>query len=192
MKNKILLIVMLLLLPLNVFAKENSILVNCDNLSLENNMEVQCEIVAENFNYSVTSISGQVKLSENLKLIESNYDNKIWKVLDKKFTVRDINLIGEDKYVESNFKIAIFKIKAVNKKDSEGLIQLVNVVVGDDMYESHNITVDEKQLNLRYDKKNEEINTNPTTKGINVSIPIICIILLFGYAVFLTMRKKEN
>jgi hypothetical protein len=196
MKNKMLLLIfLLLLLPLNVFASTNKVTISCEKFLLKNNEETTCKIIAKNLNFITTSISGKVKFSNNLELIESNYDNAQWKILDDKFNVKDINLISENKNIGSNYTIATFKVKAKNKIDTMGQIKIDNLYLGDENYESHNISVEEKIIDLKYDKQNEEINKNPTTSDLNIIIPTICvigIIIILGYAVFLLKNKKRN
>jgi len=193
MKKKILLLtVLLLVLPLNVFAEENEISIECNDYFLENKSETLCEIVAKNFDFIVTSISGQVKLGSNLKLIESNYDDQNWKMLDDKFDVQDINLMSENKEMKTNFTIAKFKIKATNNNGGQTKIQFVNVTLGDENYEEHNILVDETTIELKYNKQNEIINKNPTTGDINIVLIVIVVIFSVGYSIFFKKNKKEN
>ena len=185
MKNKILLsIFLLLILPFNVFAKENEISINCNKEILRKNDETICKIIAENLKFTTTSISGEIKLSDNLELIDANYDDKKWKIFDDKFDIQNINLISEIKNVESDYTISTFKIKAINKTESLGKIQFINVILGDENYESHNISVDEKIIELTYETKNEETTNNPQKKDINIIIStifMICIILILCY-----------
>lgn len=191
MKNKII-ILSILLLPLSVSANTNKVSISCEKFLLKNNEETTCRILAENLDFTTTSISGRVKLSNNLELIESNYDNITWKILDNKFDITDINLMSENKKIGSNFTIATFKIKTKNKIDTTGNIKIENLSFGDENYESHDISAEELILDLKYDKQNEEINKNPTTSDINIIIPIICVIILLGYFISLRKKKKLN
>lgn len=192
MKNKILItIFLLLLLPINAFANENKISINCDKYWLKNNDEILCKINAENINFVTTNITGQIKVSENLEIIQSNYDDSKWKIFDSNFDVKDINLISENKNIKENYTIATFKVKAKHKEATNGKIQFVNVVLGDENYEDHNIIVDDVTFELKYDNKNEETNNNPQTSDIQIIIPIICLILLLSYSIFLFKQKKK-
>lgn len=186
MKKKILLVLLLIfLLPMNAYANENKVSINCDKYLLENNEETTCMIKAENFNFVTTSISGNIKLSNNLKLIESTYDDSKWKILDNKFNVKDINLISENKAIEQNYTIATFKIKAINKNNDQGKINFENLSIGDDFYEGHDISVEEVTINLNYNEKNEEKKGNN-----NLIVIIICTIIVSS--IILIKNKKEK
>ena len=191
MKKKLLLFALLLIMPLNVFAKENEVTIDCDKYILKNKEEVTCKILAKNFNFTATSISGQVKLGNNLELLESNYDSENWKMLDDKFNVHDINLISENKDKKTNFTIATFKIRAKNEKELKEKIQLVNLSIGDENYESHDISVPEEEMDLRYDKQNEPIKENPKTGNTSIIAVMICLVLSLGYSMYIVRKQKE-
>lgn len=192
MKNKVIYIFFLLILsPLNVFALENEITILCNKIELKNNEETECRIEAKNINFITTSISGQLQLSDNLSITNSSYNHNNWKILDNTFNIKDINLISENKSTQSNFKIATFKIKAVNKNDTTGKIKFVNVELGDEEYETHNIKVNDLLLELKYDKKNEEIKDNPSTGDLNIIIPTIGIAFILGYSIYTISKRKK-
>ena len=154
-------------------------------------METECKIKAQNLNFITTSISGKINVSDNLLIVSSTFDQENWKILDNTFNVNDINLISENRNPKSNFTIATFKIKAINKTDTTGEIKFVNVELGDENYESHNINVNSLLLELNYDEKNEDIKNNPTTGDLNIVIPTVGAALLLGYCIFtITKRKK--
>ena len=192
MKRKTIFIFFLLMIsPLNVFALDNEIIISCNKTNLKNNEETECKITAKNLNFVTTSISGQIQVSNNLTITSSSYDKENWKILDSTFDVQDINLISENKNTNKNFTIATFKIKAINNNNNTGTIKFINVELGDEEYESHNINVNDLLLELKYDTKNEEIKDNPSTGDLNIIIPTIGTIMLLGYSIFVITKRKK-
>lgn len=193
MKNKVIFTLFLFIFaPIHIFALEENITISCNQSLLKNNMETECKIEAKNLNFMTTSITGQVKVSENLSIMNSSYDKDKWKILDKTFSVEDINLISENKSTESSFTIATFKLKAKNTNDSTGEVMFVNVELGDENYESHNVNVNNFLIELKYDVKNEDVKDNPNTNDLNIITLIIIIILPIGYYIFNITKRKIN
>lgn len=178
-------------LPMNIFALENDVAISCNMTVLKNNMETECKIEARDLKFTTTSISGKIKVSDNLTIISSTYDKNQWKILDSNFNITDINLISENKNSESTFTIATFKLKAINRTDEIGEVKFIDVELGDEEYESHKMNVDSLSLKLNYDKANENIKDNPATGDLNIIIPIIGITLLLGYCIFNIMKRKK-
>ena len=69
-------------LPMNIFALENDVAISCNMTVLKNNMETECKIEARDLKFTTTSISGKIKVSDNLTIISSTYDKNQWKILD--------------------------------------------------------------------------------------------------------------
>lgn len=190
MKKILTILIMILLFPLTVSAEEINIY--CNDVTLENNKETECQIKASNLSFNATSVSGEVTVSDNLKIISSNYDNNNWKILDKTFDVRSINLMSENKNNGSSFVIATFKVKATNKTDTTGKINFINVELGDENYNEHTLNAKETTIDLIYDNKNEEINKNPNTSDIKIIIPIILIVAVLGYLSFNYKKRTKK
>lgn len=188
MKKFLTIFIMILLFPLTVNAEEIGIY--CNDQTLENNKETECHIKVSNLSFNVTSVTGEVTVSDNLQIISSSYDSNNWKILDKTFNVKSINLMSENKHNGSSFTIATFKIKAINKKDVTGEIKFQSIEFGDENYNGHTIEDKTTNIELIYDNKNEDIKDNPNTSDIKIIIPIILIIILLGY--FGLAYKKRN
>lgn len=150
MKKFLLFVIGIFLLPINVFALNNGY-VQCEKIKLKNNDEVKCEIYVYDMDFITTSISGQIKLDENLELVSSSYDSETWQMLDEEFSVESINLISENKEEKEEFVVASFVVRAINKKDvSIAKISFENVLFGDENYENHEMIFDSFDLNLDY------------------------------------------
>ena len=171
--KKILIICMLLLFPMSVYANEISI--ECNDVTLENNKETTCEIKVKDLSFNATNVAGKVAVSENLKITSSSYEDSIWKILDEKFNVANINLISEYPNNGTSFTVATFKVKAINKKEETGEIRFTDIEIGDDSYEDHIFESKTKTIELKYDNTNEEAKENPNTSDIKIIIPLILI-----------------
>lgn len=180
--KKILIIIMLLLFPINVYAKD--LVIECNDIILENTKETICQIKAKDLSFDVTNIKGKIIVSDNLKILSSSYDDTIWKIFDQKFSVEDINLISENKNNGNNFIIATFKIRANNKQDTTGEIKFTDVEIGDDNYEGHKFENQKLIINLKYNSENNKIN--------NSSRNIIFIVLILGILMFLGYKYKNR
>lgn len=189
-KMFIFIVFILFMFPINVFAKENSVNISCDKTEIKNNGEIECEIQASNLNFIVTSISGKIEVSDNLLITDSYYDSDGWKILDSKFNVGDINLISETIELKSNISIATFKIKAVNKVSETGFIKFKNVIFGDDLYEEHNMEIDDISINLTYNGDN--IVENPTTGNAYIFVIIFIAILMLGVLIFINRKRIKD
>ena len=141
--KKILLIIFITMIffPYEVLAKEK-IVIECEENTLYNNQEIDCKIIADNFDYIVTSITGKIKTSDNLIITNSLYDDSKWMILDDVFNVEDINLISEFKEERKYFVIANFKLKAINKETSTGIVSFEEVIIGDEYYEEKEKTIE--------------------------------------------------
>lgn len=182
---KKIIVFIIILFPLNVFAS-NNITISCNDEILKNNQETECIILASDLNFIITSISGKVITSDNLLITESLYDELKWKILDKKFNVKDINLISEEKEEQKELIIASFKIKAINKKASVGTIAFEDVFLGDENYEEHEITIDSISVDLKYEK----LEKFELDKNIDSIIPLFIIgILIMCYYIYLLKNK---
>lgn len=176
--KKTLTIAILILFPINVYAQD--LFIECNDILLENNKETECQIKATNLSFNVTNITGKIVVSNNLQIVSSSYDDSIWKIFDKKFSVEDINLISENKHNGNHFIIANFKIKSNNKQNEEGKIQFINIELGDDNYEGHKVENQHLNINLIYDSENEKTNNNEI-KNIIIIIITISIFVFLGY-----------
>ena len=67
MKKFLLFVIGIILLPLNVFAKNDGY-IQCEHIKLKNSDEVECKIYVSNMDFIITSISGSIKLDDNLEL----------------------------------------------------------------------------------------------------------------------------
>jgi len=180
LKKLIITIICIFSFPLSVYAKNNVNIV-CDKEELYNTEEAQCKIIADSLDYVVTSISGQVKVGNNLSITSSSYDDSKWMMLDSKFNVKDINLISEDKKHKDNFIIATFKLKATNKKNSVDTISFENVMFGDEDYQDREQKVESISLNLKYNEKLDIKNKFGFNKFSSFIILFIVFIALFIY-----------
>jgi len=185
LKKIIILILLFLCYPLYAVAS-NSINILCNDTILKNEQETECKILANNLKFIVTSVSGEVLVSDNLLITESSYDVSNWKMFDNKFNVKDINLISEEKQKQKELTIASFKIKAINKKDSVETIMFKDAVLGDENYEEHEIIVDNVSVDLVYQKSQGTVlNKNL----VNVIATTMILILLF-YVLYLVKKNK--
>lgn len=184
-KNILVLMLVLLVYPYSTSAKEN-ITITCKNTTLFNNQETECVIKAENINYGITSISAKTSTTQNLEITESSYDDTKWFMLDKEFTVKDINLISETKENGQAITIAKFKIKANNKNNSTETIKITDIVIGDEVYEEHNEESSEIMLKLQYDEKYDaEKQQNKV-----IIITLISLVVIIVSYIYLKKRKK--
>ena len=177
---------MLLLFPINAYAEE--IVIECTDNTLENNKETECFIKAKKLSFNATNVTGKIEVSDNLKIVSSSYDNTMWKILDKDFSVEDINIISENINNGTDFTIATFKVQAINKEDSTGEINFVDIEIGDDDYEGHTFENIKHSIELKYDSTNDPIKDNPQTSDMLIytllfilfqSIKIIALPLFF-------------
>ena len=178
-------LISIMVFPYNIFAKEK-ITLNCEKDSLYNNQQILCEINVGDLEYIATSISGKIKLSDNLIITESFYDDSNWMILDNKFSVEDINLISENKEMKENFQIARFRVKAINKKNTIGKIEFENVIIGDENYDEREEIVEYFTLKLEYIEKD-----NFLIKLVIPSIFISLVIIVVLYC-YLKRKKKES
>lgn len=183
-KKILLIIVVFLMFPLVVLADEE-VIITCDKLEMKNNEEIECQILVENLSFNVTSISGEIELDKNLELVSSSYDEEKWKMLDQNFNVKNINLISEEKDEENTFTIATFKVKAINKEEGVSTIKFNNVILGDENYESHEVSVEDISINVMY-----EALANPST-GIMQPWMIICLILGCAGLGYVILKNKK-
>lgn len=157
--------------PVNVFASDNRVYISCDKTEIKKEDEMQCRINASNLDFIVTSIAGQVELSDNLEAIFSSYNNDDWMMLDSEFDIADINLISENRELKKDILIAEFKIKAINEGEELGKISFKNVMFGDAEYENHEFEVDDVLVNLVYTNQNDEIIDTNQNDDINDNRP---------------------
>ena len=181
---------MLLLFPINAYAEE--IVIECTDNTLENNKETECFIKAKELSFNATNVTGKIEVSDNLKIVSSSYDDTMWKILDKGFTVEDINIISENPNNGTDFTIATFKVQAINKEDSTGEINFVDIEIGDDAYEGHTFENIKHSIELKYDSTNDPIKDNPQTSDIKIIIPIILMISFITYLGFTYKKSKVN
>ena len=189
MKKKLIFIIFIIFMfPTNVFGDENTISISCSDTELKSNNELECEIFANEMDFIVTNIAGEVEISDNLIITNSSYDNNNWMILDENFNIQSINLISHDRNFKKNILIAKFNVKAINKDNETGEIKFKNIVLGDDLYEEHKMGTSSLSLNLTYDKQNEDITENPGTG--NSYIIIISIILVLALGVLMHIKRK--
>lgn len=189
MKKKLIFIIFIIFMfPTNVFGDENTISISCSDTELKSNNELECEIFANEMDFIVTNIAGEVEISDNLIITNSSYDNNNWMILDENFNIQSINLISHDRNFKKNILIAKFNVKAINKDNETGEIKFKNIVLGDDLYEEHKMRTSSLSLNLTYDKQNEDITENPGTG--NSYIIIISIILVLALGVLMHIKRK--
>lgn len=178
--KKILLIIFITMtfFPYEALAKEK-IVIECEENTLYNNQEIDCKIIADNFDYIVTSITGKIKTSDNLIITNSLYDDSKWMILDDVFTVEDINLISETKEEREYFVIANFRLKAINKEKTTGIVSFEEVIIGDEYYDEKEKTIENISLELKYDEKQDiKINKNIIILLISLAAIIISSIYL--------------
>lgn len=183
-KSLLFLIISFLVLPLGVFAEER-ISLTCDKLEAKKNEELECQIVANDLEFILTSVTGKIKLDDNLELIGSSYDENVFKMLDDEFSVENINLMSEELEKNSNILIASFKVKANNEETITSKISFEEVLLGDDNYESHEMNVESIDIYL----ENVKVS-NPNT---DISNPaMICCIVLAGAGIGYFFLKKKK
>lgn len=182
MKKSIIFIISLfMLIPINISALDK-ISIACDDKVLTNEKEMECRIYSNNLSFIATSISAKVKVSNNLVITTSSYDDTKWLMLDEKFDVREINLISEDKEKKDNLEIARFKVKATNKKSTNGEIKIEQIVFGDENYENRELQNESLSIKLEYQEKNNNY----------IYVIILLSIILLGCFLMSKKNKKNN
>ena len=181
MKKYVVLVVFLILLfPSTVSAKER-LEISCNKTELKTNEESECKIIATDLDFTITGISVKLKMSSNINIISSKYDDKKWKMLDEEFNIEDINLINEKPIKEDTIEIASFKIKSdSNKKLKEDII-LEDLLIGDQNYEKRKIDV-----------KNETIYINTKNKSNKNYFIYISLVLIGAIIIFSIIRSKKK
>lgn len=183
-KNLFLLFILTLVFPLSVLAEEKVSIV-CDKTEAKRNDEISCQIIAKDLEFILTSVTGKVKLDENLQLVSSTYDNTVFKILDENFSVENINLISEDVKENPNITIATFKVKAVNKVTIASKISFEEVLFGDEKYENHEMKVEPVNLYL------ENITVSNPSTDLNNPVMICCIVLAGAGIIYCFLKKKR-
>lgn len=171
-------LLLIIFFPSLVSAK-NEINIICDKNTLTYNETTECTIYANDFEYIITNISGQIEISNNLEIVNSTYNNNNWLVLDDEFNVKDINLISENKKEEKDLIIAKFTIKQKTNENNTSKITFKEVIVGDENYESHEIKVNEFELNLNY-------------RCSMSKIIILCLILVVLMLILIIKNKRSK
>ena len=187
MKKKFVFLAILMLLPITVLAEEK-VVISCDKTTIKNNEEMNCKIEVSGLDYTVTSISGKVKVKENLKIVDSSYDSNTWKIFDEFFDIKNINLVSESKDKKETLTIATFKVKAVNSEKVTSAISFNDVILGDEDYNDHEIKVDPVNVELEY----EEVDVdNPDTGDYELIIFAISVIV-FSSLILVSMKKVKG
>ena len=183
--KKYFLLILFVVLCLPVMVNAESIEIDCDKKEVKNNEEITCQVLAKEMTFKTTSVSGKIVLDENLKLISSDFSGKDWKILDLEFDISNMNLISERIIEESDYTIATFKVKAVSEKTIVSKIKLTDVLIGDENYVNHPMTVEDYSIYV----ENEKV-VNPST-GIDVPILVFVCVVGIGVGGFNLIRKKK-
>lgn len=165
MKKNIFLIFMFLLIPIEVLAT-NDINIECNKTKLKINEETTCNLNISNLNFAITDVTGNVKLGNNLQLINSTYNKNTWLSLDNNFSVTDINLMRHNNEKISNITIATFKIKADANATGNSNISFNNIELGNTEYQSISVNCNPLKINF-----GNNVNTLETLniKGVNLN-----------------------
>ena len=91
-KKMMFLMVLFFIMPIVALA-ENNISVICDKTALKNGEETNCKIEATELDFVVTNISAKLNIGSNLEVVSSSYDDTVWRILDSRFDVKEMNLI---------------------------------------------------------------------------------------------------
>lgn len=150
-KYVVLIILLILLFPVTIHAKER-LEIYCNKNELNSNEEIECKILANDLSFIVTGISAKLKISSNIDIVSSKYDDKKWKMLDDEFDVKDINLINEKPIKENTIEIATFTIKSSSNKKLKENIVLEDLIIGDQNYEKRKIDI--KNVTIYINKNN--------------------------------------
>ena len=133
-KYAVLIFFLMLTFPITINAKER-LEISCNKLELKTNEETECKIIGKDLDFIITGISAKLKISENIEVINSNYNDNKWIMLDEKFDIMDINLINEKPIKEEIIEISSFKIKSNSNKSIKEVILLDDLLIGDHNYE---------------------------------------------------------
>jgi len=131
-KRIIILLTLLILFPINVYALNGTVTVDCEKKQLILEETTTCQITG-NINEAVSSIHSVIKVGEGLELV-SVTRSSIWegdhsKVLD----------LYTDENKKGNFDIASFVVKAIKTGTTE--ITITDTVLSDASFKEHNFTV---------------------------------------------------
>ena len=183
--KKYLVLILFIVLCLPCIVKAEIVEISCDKRDVKNGEEINCQIMAKEIDFKTTSLSGKIVLDEQLELISSDYDETVWKILDSEFVVTNMNLISEEIMEDSDYLIAIFKVKAINEETVVSKVKLTDVLIGDENYENHSISVEDYSIYA----ENEKI-VNPST---SVEIPIVVFVSIIGLGLcgYNLIKKKK-
>lgn len=171
---------LMLVFPATINAKER-LEISCNKVELKTNGETECKIIAKDLDFVITGISAKLNISENISIINSNYNNKKWMMLDDEFNIKDINLINEKPIKEDTIEIASFKIKANSKKKIKEDILLDDILIGDQNYEKRKMNIEKETI---YINTIQDSNMN--------YIVYISIVLLVIVVVFCIIKGKKK
>ena len=129
-------------------ANQPSIVIECDNSSINPNTSTTCYIRGKNFNYGVASIEANLNVGNNLTLT-SVEKNSSWEQGSINNNGRILLYSATNKH--DNFEIASFVVKADNINDdgANTNLSLTNVVIsnGEDNFKEMSMT--ESAINIR-------------------------------------------
>jgi len=179
-KYIIVLLFLMLIFPTATKAQER-LEVNCTKVELKTNEETECKIIAKDLDFVITGISAKIKVSKNINIVNSEYNNEKWMMLDEEFNVEEINLINEQPIKEDNVEIASFKIKSNTSSKVKEEILLENILIGDQNYEKREIKV-----------QNEILYINKKYNSSKNYIVYVILVLLGAFMAFCVIRGKKK
>lgn len=181
--KKIIFVLLLCIMPCYIHALSGSVNITCTADSINVNEKMECAIYADITEDAVSSIEGNITLSEGLELVKIEKDSSWQGDNDLKLQLyTDDNKSGQ-------FYIAKIVVKN-NKyiKDKKLSIGFENVILSDSNFYNYNFNVKSKEI-LSISNGNDDI-VNPKT-NVNDIISYLVIISILSMVGYYCLKKKK-
>ncbi len=181
--KKIIFILLLCIMPCYIHALSGSVSITCDDDSIKVNEEMECSIYANITDDAVSSIEGNITLSDGLELVKIEKDSSWQGDNDLKLQLyTDDNKSGQ-------FSIAKLIVKN-NKyiKDKKLSIGFENVILSDSNFDNYNFNVNNKELVSESNGNDDIVNPKTNVNDIIGYLVIMFILSMVGYYFI----KKKN
>lgn len=194
--KKLLFSLILLLVPVTVFAIEGTVNLNCSPTSAFPGDAINCTIAGDVSDGSVTDFSGTVTLSDNLEFVNTCSMSEGWKgTCDK-----GIFSLDASKSASDSFEIASFNIKLKSDATTSGTVTLKTTKFGDiknvaDQTKNINLSTSTNEVDTSNGTLDQEDTSgdvkNPET-GSNIPFIIIGSCSLGAIIVYEIVTRKKK